>query len=553
MIVTTKEDDVRFSLKQCYSNKACKVIDLAIIAIVALLILLCPLPFGSVEYRWIFIVEMTAALCLCLWFFKLFFLANNRDLIIFRSQYASYSRWRQSVPFFHRRSDLAKILRFFTFGYWPRKNPVFDLVPETEEPEEFEYTSFFGFPIKNTGVEKLGIAFLLLVLLQLLPIPSSIIAVLSPETHELYESAAQAAGIKMPLHPISLNPFTTLSSFLLYCAYFCIYLVTVNTARTRQSYLILIYAIIGSALFQSLYGLYELFSGHQHIFWYKKKYFLNSASGTFINRNHFAAYVGLAIPLIMALITGHFVQSAKAKGNALRRFFRILDMKGGKLMFQFIFLALIGCGAAFSLSLTGLIAIFLSCFVFILLYNHFKRTNALYWVCGLTIILAVTCWFSSEQFRVRILGLPQEVLSERSRFSAWEDSAQIALRFPLFGTGLGTFPEAFHLYRSFGTNTVYSNTHNEYLQLLSETGVCSILFFASFVALIAMQLKKLFRISVSRLVLIQMGALSSIFLLAAHNFVDFSFQIPAVALTTMVILALFFGGYRGAAQANAQS
>jgi len=48
-------------------------------------------------------------------------------------------------------------------------------------------------------------------------------------------------------------------------------------------------------VFQALYGSLEYLSGHQQIFGYVKRYYTDSATGTYINQNHFAGALEMAL------------------------------------------------------------------------------------------------------------------------------------------------------------------------------------------------------------------------------------------------------------------
>ena len=78
------------------------------------------------------------------------------------------------------------------------------------------------------------------------------------------------------------------------------------------------------AAIQALYGATEYLSHHQHIFGYSKKHYLDSATGTFINRNHFAAYLAMGLPFALGPLIGGRV-SLFGGGTWRERFVRLSD------------------------------------------------------------------------------------------------------------------------------------------------------------------------------------------------------------------------------------
>jgi O-antigen ligase len=110
---------------------------------------------------------------------------------------------------------------------------------------------------------------------------------------------------------------------------------------------------------------------------------------------------------------------------------------------------------------------------------------------------------------------------------------------PLLGWGLGTFPTVYSSYRSFYTNLFVNEAHNDYAQLLVETGLLGF-------ALMLWFLIGLYRsgLRISRRWEFKWdGAVSLAALLGCtgilfHSFVDFNLQIPANAALFYVLCAL---------------
>src|SRR5260370_1549340 len=86
----------------------------------------------------------------------------------------------------------------------------------------------------------------------------------------------------------TLFPYTTLfRSTLVVCQY--------RSAKKR-----LVFALLALGMFEALYGLIQYLTGWQQIFTYAKKYYLGDATGTYINRNHFAGLLEMILPFAVA-------------------------------------------------------------------------------------------------------------------------------------------------------------------------------------------------------------------------------------------------------------
>jgi putative inorganic carbon (hco3(-)) transporter len=506
------------------------------IALLIVLVIYTPLPFGSVEYSSIFLIEIIAALLFFCWMMSL--------VLRYQGEHTPNVA-QKKIPFLLRHPWLIHTFRIFTFGKWPTRNTAPNIV--MEEDHRSKTFSLLGYPIKNTGLEKIGLLFFLLILLQLIPIPHVLQNYFSPNTAQLYSSAAKITGTSAALHPLSLDPFVTFAKFLEYASYFIIFLVVVNTIKTRRHLQIILVAFFVSAVFQGVYGLYEFLSGNQQIFSYNKKYNLDCVTGTFINRNHFAAYLELSIPLLLALVVGRLQRLKLFGGKILVRVAHALETEGSKILLLLFLIALVVVALVFSLSRSGITFAILSAIAFFFLYyrTNNQLTRKMYWIITAAGIFALSVWIGLDPILERFFRITDQFSDKEARLFLWKNTFNIFLHFPVTGTGAGTFKEVFPMYRTFPTHLSFTEAHNDYLQLLSETGILLVLILIAFLSSMFRRLRKVTTHGFDRIVVIQIGCFCSILSLGLHSLTDFSFQIPAVAVAGIIITALFFGNYHG--------
>jgi len=113
----------------------------------------------------------------------------------------------------------------------------------------------------------------------------------------------------------------------------------------------------------------------------------------------------------------------------------------------------------------------------------------------------------------------------------WED-------YPVFGSGLGSFPLVFPRYSAAGTPVSYTHAHNDYLEFAAETGVLGLSLLGLMVLMsfaVALRAQYLRRDPLMRG--LSFAAMMGILALMIHSSVDFNLQIPANALTFMLLLA----------------
>ena len=111
--------------------------------------------------------------------------------------------------------------------------------------------------------------------------------------------------------------------------------------------------------------------------------------------------------------------------------------------------------------------------------------------------------------------------------------------YPVFGSGLGSFPVVIPRYSGDGTAVAYTHAHNDYLEFGAEAGaiglsLLGLMVLLSFAA--ALRAQYLRRDPLMRG--LSFAAMMGILALMIHSAVDFNLQIPANALAFMLLLAL---------------
>jgi O-antigen ligase len=130
-------------------------------------------------------------------------------------------------------------------------------------------------------------------------------------------------------------------------------------------------------------------------------------------------------------------------------------------------------------------------------------------------------------------------VSQARRAEMLRDSWRIFLDHPLFGTGLGTLEYVFPRYETLYDGTVVNHTHNDYVEVLAETGAIGGLVCASFLVLFfAAGWRRIAEAKGSLPLALHIGAFSSCCALLAHSLVDFNLHIPSNALLFLIQAAM---------------
>ena len=380
--------------------------------------------------------------------------------------------------------------------------------------------------------------FLLLILFQLLPLPSGLLKTLSPNTYELRNSLSSFDSQLLTLNSkfqISFFPFATQVELFKWLTLIGLFLFLLYWGNSNKGVIRLIPIIMLVGVAESLYGMFEFFSGHKYILNLNMEAMMASVTGTFINRNYFAGYLLMVIPLSVGyLFSREATKIVRFRGWRER----LVSFDGKTLLIGFCVIVMI-LGLLFSASRMGISSLLLSFTLLSLLFrspskeHKFSRTSIL--ILGLALLWAV--WIGLDAVISRFLTSSEDF---KGRWVFWVNTFQIFKDFPIFGSGLGTFAWVFPKYRSFHLIEIATHAENDYLQLASEVGLVGIgLLLILFLFLLY---KAIFGIrSLSQREsgrYIGIGGLVGILALMFHSIVERNIQVPSNAFLYTILWAI---------------
>ena len=371
--------------------------------------------------------------------------------------------------------------------------------------------------------------------LQIIPLPESLVAWLSPQAVWIHALSPAPAG----WITLSVDPSATGSGLLksiTYVLIFCLVLLLVNTRRRLQQ---LAYVLILSGLFQAVYGSLMTMSGIEYGFLVKKEFGLDFATGTFTNRNHLAGYLvmclAVGIGVMVASLDTTPIYSWKQR---LRYLLKLLLSERFRLRLSLVIMVI---ALVLTHSRMGNTAFFTSLLIAggigLLLSRYARRETVILLVSLIIIDIAIVgTWFGVEQVVDRI---KETTIESENRADVAEYVAALWSDYRLTGSGLGSFYSVFPYYRQQDVSGYYNYAHNDYLQFAGETGIigiallCAVVIASLLAALLAQYQRRdpLMRG-------ISFAAIMGIVAILIHSTVDFNLQIPSNAMTFMILLAM---------------
>ena len=320
-------------------------------------------------------------------------------------------------------------------------------------------------------------------------------------------------------------------------AMFCLTLQLVNS---KKRILLTGYILVGSALFQALYGSLMTFTGYEFSFFIPKDSYQGVSTGTYINRNSQAGYLVMCLSLGIGLMISTLNDERSVNWRERGR--RWLNALLSKKIILRISLLIIVAGLVMTHSRMGNTSFFASLMIMgvIGLLLSKKATRSM--IILLTSLLILDVFVVGTFFGVQKVAdrLQKTSIEKESRDEVVRNTIDMMQPQLIAGTGAGTFYTAFPEYRTEDIGGgFYVNTHNDYLEFSSEFGLLGTLPLAlAVLASLGAGLYAQYKRRNKLLRGIAFGSSMSILAMLIHASVDFNLQMPANALTFMVILAL---------------
>ena len=348
-------------------------------------------------------------------------------------------------------------------------------------------------------------------------------------TPEIPLTSLPPATTNTPGARLTLDLSASITAWLKSLAYVLLFMLTLLLVDSRQRLKSLAYLLVLSGLGQAVYGSLSLAAAGGGV-----------ATGTFVNRNHFAGYLVLCLSVGIGLLIASMGRGAIASAwrQRLRHIGALILSAKAPLR---IFLAIMVIALVLTRSRMGNTAFFASLLITgtlaLVLFREMPRSVMLLITSLIVIdIVIIGSYVGIEKVKERIeqTTLQQETRDEVDLYSyrMWRD-------YPLFGAGAGSWYSVFPRYRGGDTGQgFYEHAHDDYLEFLTEYGILGTALPAGVILLALRNTILALRRRRSQFARgIGFAALMAITAMLIHASVEFNLQIPAYAATFMVILA----------------
>ncbi|HXJ94774.1 MAG TPA: O-antigen ligase family protein [Terriglobia bacterium] len=288
-------------------------------------------------------------------------------------------------------------------------------------------------------------------------------------------------------------------------------------------------ATVGYSFVVALFAVIQYFSSPEKLYWVITPRWRSWIFGPYLNHNHYAGLMEMLIPISACYSLSRYRQ----------------NRSGGLLAFGVLFAV---ASVLLSGSRGGMVALLLEAVVLIgIVLRTDHRAHAMRPAIWLTAALAVAfaafLWMDNDDIAQHLATVfePSQAsdVSFAYRRQTWLDSLRMFRDHKGLGTGLGSFEYAFPRYQSLPGDDVWDHAHNDYVEMLAETGIAG-------GALVLTAMLLWFRLAFQNLRerlrhaygWIQLGAAIGCCGLLFHSLFDFNLHMPANALWFAVCAAL---------------
>ncbi|MEM9315053.1 MAG: O-antigen ligase family protein [Pseudomonadota bacterium] len=323
---------------------------------------------------------------------------------------------------------------------------------------------------------------------------------------------------------------------------------TLQLARSRRRVRRLMGVMVLAGVVQATYGALMTLSDLEFGAFGPKEHGIGLATGTFINRNHFAGFLELCLAVGLGALVAELGESQTASSTRAQIRNLAATLLGPKMRLR-LSLAVMVVALVLSRSRMGNTAFFASLLITgalaLLLMRRPPRSLVILLVSLLAIdILIVGTWFGVEQVvdRIQETGQYNETTGRYQDEDRLDVDAETLIAFAGYrwlGSGGGTFYTVFPSHRPADVAAYFDHAHNDYFEFLLEYGLLGVVPLVAFLLMsAATALHALRRRRDPLMKGVGFAVLMAVAAMGIHATVDFNLHIPANAAYFMMILAL---------------
>jgi O-antigen ligase len=271
-----------------------------------------------------------------------------------------------------------------------------------------------------------------------------------------------------------------------------------------------------------LFGIIQHFTSEGELYWLRPLK-VGDPFGPFVNRNHFAGFVELTLPIGLAMLVFRGVQ---------RDVYPLVGL-----------LAIVPAGALILSGSRGGIVSFAFEIAVLWLLARGKQASERPQFVGIGIIalaaLALIAWLGAGRAIERFSTIHIGEVTVNRRVSMFRGAMHLFADHPITGVGLGALVAAYPRYETVYDGKLVDHVHNDYIEMLAETGLLGGICGLAFLWILFRQAKSCYAAEQGHFSrALHVGAVGGLCGMLLHSFVDFNLHIPSNALLFLLLAHL---------------
>jgi O-antigen ligase len=395
-------------------------------------------------------------------------------------------------------------------------------------------------PVLSHGfVATLGLA-VAAVAVQLVPLPLAIVTRLNANAIDLMSRLDLAFALRPGPHALSVWPSDTSIAFGILTS---LVLFLIGTARllsvTGARRLVEMILVTGVVLAIVAMAQKPLYAGKIYGFWTPQGN--GNPFGPFVNRNHFAGWMLMAIPVALGYLCARIARAMHGvKPDWHNRLLWLSSPSASTLIMAASGIAIMGLSLVLTLSRSGIASMAVTLAIggwFALRRLEDRSWRLIALGCLFVFGMLVLSWVGLDTILRRFAEADWAQANGRS--GAWADARATFRLNWLTGTGLNTYQVANLIYQRHDMDFFMNAAHNDYLELAADGGVMLIVPALLCVFFFIRDVRRRFREDgLSSSYWLRAGAVTGLIAIALQETVEFSLQIPGNAALFAVVCAI---------------
>ncbi len=318
-------------------------------------------------------------------------------------------------------------------------------------------------------------------------------------------------------------PYLTRLEVFRFGAYLIIFFLSVQAFRERADLKRLAWFLIFLCFGVSLFGIIQHFTSEGAIYWLRPLRAGGDPFGPYVNRNHFAGFVELTLPIGLAMLIFRGVQ---------RDVYPLVGL-----------LAIVPAGALILSGSRGGIVSFAFEIAVLWLLARGRQASERPQFVGIGIValaaVALIAWLGAGRAIERFSTIHVGEVTVNRRVSMFRGAAHLFADHPIKGVGLGALVAAYPRYETLYDGKLVDHVHDDYIEMLAETGLLGGICGMAFLWILFRQAKTCYAAEQGHLSrALHAGAVAGLCGMLLHSFVDFNLHIPSNSLLFLLLAHL---------------